>query len=172
MSTETSAQPPRAVRSAYPPLVLMALTVTVIVWSYSLNDTAREVPLLVGYGLAVLSAIDLWCRLELPFSRLLRDFWGADFRNREMRHDPRWTSEVALATWVVGCAAGMLLVGILPSVPIFVLAFMRLHGRRPWRESAIAAAATLAFVYGVFEILLEYPLYRGALFDPHGFAGW
>jgi len=172
MNVEQGSGVPKAVRSVYPPLVLAALVAGLVVWSYTLNPTAREVPLLVGYGLLTLLAIDFYSRLELPLSRLLRDFWGADFRNREMRHDPRWTDEAALFLWVIGCTAGMVLVGILPSVTVFVLAFMRLHGRRPWRESAICALATLGFVYVVFEVLLDYALYRGAFFDAHGFANW
>lgn len=172
MDAKQASAAPKAVRSVYPPLALAALVAGVVVWSHGLNDTAGEVPLLVGYCLLALLAIDLYTRLELPLSRLLRDFWGADFRNREMQHDPRWTAELAQAVWVVGCTAGMVLVGILPSVPVFVLAFMRLHGRRPWRESSICALATLGFVYLVFEVLLDYPLYRGALFDEHGFANW
>lgn len=172
MGFEQESGTPKAVRSVYPPLVLGAVVAGIAVWSYTLNQTAREVPLLVGYGLLALLAIDLCSRVELPFSRLLRDFWGADFRNREMKHDPRWTAEASLFLWVAGCTAGMVLVGILPSVPVFVLAFMRLHGRRPWRESAVCAVATLGFVYAVFEVLLDYALYRGALFDAHGFANW
>lgn len=172
MSDEQGSGAPKAVRSIYPPLVLVALVAGIVAWSYTLNQTAREVPLLVGYGVLALLAIDLYSRLELPFSRLLRDFWGADFRNREMKHDPRWAAEAILFLWVIGCTAGMVLVGILPSVAVFVLAFMRLHGRRPWRESAICALATFGFVYVVFEVLLDYALYRGALFDAHGFANW
>ena len=172
MSAEKKPEAPKAVRSVYPPLVLITLTVGVIAWSQPLSRVAREVPLLVCYGLLALSAIDLLSRLDFPFSKVLRDVWGADFRNREMNHNPSWEAEAVQFLWVIACTAGMLTIGILPSIGMFVLAFMRLHGRRPWRESAIAAVATFGFVYVVFEVLLDYRLYRGALFDEHGFANW
>jgi hypothetical protein len=172
MSAATDNQTPRAVGWIYPPLVLIAFSIVMIVWSYDYGEIARSVPLLVGYSLLVLSVIDLLSRFDLPFSGLLRAFWGADFRDREMKHDPTWTAELAQFLWVTGCVAGMLLIGILPTIPLFVMLFMAIHGRRRWLESAVVAAMALGFVFVVFEVLLDYQLYRGALFDPRGFAGW
>jgi len=39
-------------------------------------------------------------------------------------------------------------------------------------EGLVVAAAVFAFVYIVFEVLLDYELYRGALFSGRGFSDW
>jgi len=171
-SLENSDHVPRAVRSIFPPLVLIAVGIAMIVWSQRYNETARLVPQLVSYALVVLAFIDLVCRFEKPFLGPLRDFWGADFDNREMRHDPPPAAEVSQVLWIAGCVAGMMLIGILPTVPVFIFFYILINGRRPWLESLIVTAIVFAFVYVVFEMLLDYQLYRGAFFDERGFAGW
>lgn len=163
---------PKAVRSIYPPLVLIALAFVMIVWSQRYNETARLVPLLVSYSLLILALFDLLCRFDRPFIGPLRDFWGADFQNREMRHDPRPAAEVSQVLWITGCVAGMMLIGILVTIPVFILSYIVVQGRRPWLESVLVTAIVFAFVYVVFEMLLEYQLYRGVLFDERGFQGW
>lgn len=162
---------PKAVRSIYPPLVLIAAAIVMIIWSQRYNETAGLVPLLVSYSLLILAFFDLVCRFEAPFIGPLRDFWGADFQNREMKHDPRPAAEVNQVLWIVGCVAGMMLIGILPTIPIFILFYIVINGRRPWLESVFVTAIVFAFVYVVFEILLDYELYRGVLFDERGFQG-
>lgn len=163
---------PAMVRSIYPPLLLIVLSIVMIVWSYGFNETARTVPLLVGYGLLFLSGIDFYCRLDLPFANLLSDFWGADFRNPEMSHNPDWKAEAAQILWITGCVAAMLLIGILPTAPLFVMSYMAVNGSRRWPECLAGGAAVFGFVYVVFELLLDYQLYRGVLFDERGFANW
>ena len=171
-SLENPDDVPKAVRSIYPPLVLIAAAIVMIVWSQRYTETASLVPLLVSYTLLILAFFDLVCRFEKPFIRPLRDFWGADFQNREMKHDPQPAAEVSQVVWIVGCVAGMMLVGILPTIPIFILSYIIINGRRPWLESLIVTAVVFAFVYIVFEMLLNYQLYRGVLFDERGFQGW
>ena len=172
MAFDDNNRPPRLVRSVAAPLVLIALWVAVIVWAWGYNATARQVPLLVGGTMLVLSLIDFITRFDVPRLRLLRDFWGADFRHREMQHNPPVVAELLQAAWMIGCVAAMLSIGILPAVPIFVFCYMTLHGRRRLVEAAAAAAIVFGFVYLVFEVLLEYRLYRGVLFDPRGFTAW
>jgi hypothetical protein len=171
-SLENPDHVPKAVRSIYPPLVLIAAAIAMIIWSQRYNETARLVPLLASYSLLILAFIDLVCRFDRPFIGPLRDFWGADFENREMKHDPRPAAEVSQVLWMVGCVAGMMLIGIRPTVPIFIFFYIIINGRRPWLESLIVTAIVFAFVYVVFEMLLNYQLYRGVLFDERGFQGW
>lgn len=163
---------PRLVRSVAAPLVLIAVSAGLFIWASTYNDTARQVPMLVAGAMLLLSAIDFACRFEAPVLRPLRDFWGADFINREMRHNPRWTAEVVQALWMAGCVAAMLAIGFLPAVPLFVFSYMVANGKRPVGESVMAAVVVFAFVYIVFELLLDYRLYRGAFFDARGVAGW
>lgn len=165
-------QAPKAVRSVWPAAVLAGFAILMIVWSGGYNETARLVPRLVGWAMLILCAIDILSRLDLPFSQLLKDFWGADFRNREMKHNPRWMAELGQFMWITGLVAGMMTVGILPSVPAFVMAYMAFHGGRRWLECLVAGAVVFGFVFVVFEVLLDYTLYRGLLFDDRGFSNW
>lgn len=171
MSGEDS-RTPKAVRSVGPAVVLAAFSVLMIVWSQRYSETARLVPSLVGWGMLILCVIDILSRVDLPFSQLLRDFWGADFRNPEMKHNPTWTAEVGQVLWMTACVFGMLTIGILPSVPLFVMAYMAFHGGRRWVECIAAGAIVFFFVFVVFEVLLDYELYRGVLFDERGFSNW
>lgn len=171
-SLENSDAVPKAVRSIYPPLVLIAVAIVMIIWSQRYNETARLVPLLVSYSLLILAFFDLLCRIDRPYIGPLRDFWGADFQNREMKHDPELAAEVNQVLWIVGCVAGMMLVGILATIPVFILSYILIIGRRSWLESVLVTAIVFAFVYAVFEMLLDYQLYRGVIFDERGFQGW
>jgi hypothetical protein len=163
---------PKAVRSVWPAIVLAGFAIVMIVWSSSYSETARMVPTLVGWGMLALCVIDILSRLDLPFSQFLKDFWGADFRNREMKHNPPWRADVGQFLWMSGFVAGMLFFGILPSVPVFVMAYMAFHGGRHWLECLVAGAIVFGFVFVVFEVLLQYQLYRGVIFDERGFANW
>lgn len=171
-SVDNNDAAPRVVRSVAAPLVLIAASLMLLIWSSTFNETARQVPMLVAAALLVLSIFDFICRFDAPALRPIRDFWGADFRNREMRHDPRWTAEVAQILWMVACVVAMLSIGILPAVPLFVFLYIVANGRRPVIEGLATALVVFGFVYVVFEVLLEYELYRGALFDPRGYLGW
>jgi hypothetical protein len=172
MPVEGNDAAPKLVRSIAAPSVLIVTSLGLLIWSSTFNQTARQVPMLVAGAMLVLSIFDFVCRLDRPSLRPLRDFWGADFANREMRHNPRWTAEVGQILWMISCVVAMLLIGFLPAVPLFVFLYMVINGRRPVIESLATAAIVFAFVYVVFEILLDYQLYRGALFDARGFSDW
>lgn len=164
-------QPNRAVGSLVPPVLLAALTIGFIVWSYSYSPTSRMVPLVVGYATLALLVLDLLSRLENRVGAIVRIAAGADFSNLEMPSTPRPSAELVAALWMAAAVLGVLLLGLLPAVPLFVLLWMRLNGSRSWREAAIAATASGLFIYVVFELLLSYELYRGVFLDKRGLAG-
>lgn len=163
---------PKMVRSVWPAVVLAVFAIVMIAWSSSYSATARLVPTLVGWAMLILCGIDILSRLDLPFSKFLKDFWGADFRNREMKHNPAGMAELAQFLWITGLVAGMLTIGILPSIPAFVMAYMAFQGRRSWKECAVVGTVVFGFVFVVFEVLLDYRLYRGVIFDERGFSVW
>jgi sterol desaturase/sphingolipid hydroxylase (fatty acid hydroxylase superfamily) len=129
-------------------------------------------PTVVGVVTVVLCLLDILSRLDIRVGAFLRLTLGADFRNREMSHDPPLRREVAQVAWMLGCVVLILFIGILPAVPLFVLGYMRLVGRTPWLGSVLSAGLVLCFVIVVFELLLDTTLYRGVLFDPKGFGAW
>lgn len=163
---------PKAIRSVWPAVAVAGFAGIMILWSRNYGEVSRLVPTIVGWAMLVLSIIDILSRLDLPFSKFLRDFWGADFRNREMKHNPALKAEIGQALWIAGLVTGMLTIGILPSVPAFVMGYMAFHGGRRWIECIVAGAIVFGFVFVVFEVLLNYELYRGVLFDERGFSNW
>ena len=136
-------------------------------------EIPRMLPFLVAAITAVLCVFDFsGTRAPVPFAQKLGHWLGADFSNREMKHNPAISAEVVMLLWMVLCVGLMMFIGILPSVFVFVLVYMRYQGKQSWRNSVLASIGSLLFVVAVFEILLQYNLYRGALFDPRGFDAW
>ena len=65
---------------------------------------------------------------------------------------------------VLALIAGFTLIGVLPSVPLFVFASLHRRARRGIFMSALVAVAVTLFVYGMFYKVLQLPLYPGLLF--------
>ncbi len=61
------------------------------------------------------------------------------------------------AAWPVGFLVSMATIGILPTIPLFIIGFMRLEGREKWWLVLPMAACTTLFVYVVFDQLLHLP---------------
>jgi TctA family transporter len=59
--------------------------------------------------------------------------------------------------WLAGFMASMACIGLIPTVPIFVIGYMRLEGREPWRLVLPQAISLTAFIYVVFDQLLAIP---------------
>jgi len=167
--TETAS---KLVRSVYAPLVWCAVCVVFIVWSYDLDEVSRAAPLMGAYAGLVLGILDLLSRFRGGVADVIRMTMGAGFSNPEIAHDPQWSDEARQMAWMTFFVVMVLFVGILPAVPAYVLLSMRMNGGRSWKESIIAAVATFAFVFVVFEIFLSFELYRGVLFDERGFDKW
>src|ERR1700691_5676880 len=55
--------------------------------------------------------------------------------------------------WMAGFAACMALIGLIPTVPIFITAFMRVEGREPWRIVSPMRTTVVALIYVVFDQL-------------------
>ena len=59
--------------------------------------------------------------------------------------------------WMVAFLISMATIGIIPTVPLFILLFMRLEGREPWRIVLPMAVVMCAFIYVLFDQLLAIP---------------
>jgi len=162
----------KAVRSIYPPLIWLSLFMVIIVWSYDLDEISRAAPLLTGYTGLILGLLDLVSRFEGSAGEAIRVSMGAGFNHPEISHNPILNAELIQIGWMAIFVLMSLFIGILPAVPIYVLASMRFNGKCSWKESLIAAAGTVAFVFVVFEVFLAFELYRGVWFDERGFDRW
>jgi len=59
--------------------------------------------------------------------------------------------------WMVAFLCSMAVIGLIPTVPIFVVAYMRLEGPEQWRHVLLMAAIMVTLIYVVFDQLLSIP---------------
>ena len=140
-----------------------------VLWTFDYGVTARRLPLLIGTSTCLLIVLDLLSRFRGNAGALIRLSLGAGFQDREMKHDPDWRSEVMQFIWVTSCVCGMALIGILPTIPLFIFLYMLLQGKQKIVFSLITSIVIVSVIVLVFEVLLDYDLYRGLLFNQDSF---
>jgi hypothetical protein len=59
--------------------------------------------------------------------------------------------------WMVFFLCSMALIGLIPTVPIFIVLFMRVEARERWTLVLPMAAFMMVFIYIVFDQLLAVP---------------
>jgi TctA family transporter len=59
--------------------------------------------------------------------------------------------------WLLAFMASMATIGLIPTVPLFVIVFMRLEAREPWKLVLPQAAGLTLFIYVLFDQLLTIP---------------
>jgi hypothetical protein len=59
--------------------------------------------------------------------------------------------------YLIGFLISMSLIGLIPTVPIFIAVLMHVEGREKWRVILPMAAVMTLLIYGVFDQLLEVP---------------
>jgi TctA family transporter len=148
---------------------LLCLFIAMLGESFEWSFAARIIPTIVGTG-----AI-LFCSLSL-----INDVFGLHERNggdgggviaekskkihmdiaSKTAHLPAkiiLTRGFLFFGWMAGFAACMALIGLIPTVPVFIVAFMRLEGREPWKIVIPMALSVVALIYVVFDQLLAIP---------------
>jgi hypothetical protein len=58
-----------------------------------------------------------------------------------------------------------MLIGMLPSLALFLLFWIRFYEKYPWKTTIITSLVILAIVVGVFMFWLNVPFPRGIIFD-------
>ncbi len=121
------------------------------------NESSKIVPSILGVaglGLVILClAVDL--------------FWhpvDEDGIHMDLESDTGHLSKREVVTraaiffgWLVGLMASMATIGLIPSIPIFVILFMRLEAREKWHLVLAQALCLTLFVYFVFDRTLHLP---------------
>lgn len=139
--------------SSYFLIAIMVIMVVIIGLSLSMRELETKLlPLIISGIVFSLGAIQLTKEVR-PKTEAggVRDPAGERVDRR------RFLLAVA---WVFGLFFGIWLVGFLIAIPLFVASYMKLNGIR-WHMAIIWAVASLVFLYGLFEFLLNVELYRG-----------
>ena len=145
---------------------LLCLFIAMIAASLEWSFAARIIPTIVGTGAILFCALSL---INDVFGLHERDGGGALAEKSKKIHMDIASKTAHLPTkviltrgflffgWMAGFAACMALIGLIPTVPIFIIAFMRLEGREPWKIVIPMAACVVALIYVVFDQLLAIP---------------
>jgi hypothetical protein len=59
--------------------------------------------------------------------------------------------------WMVAFLGSMAVIGLIPTVPVFIIAYMRLEGGEKYRHALMMAAIMMTLIYVVFDQLLAIP---------------
>jgi hypothetical protein len=142
-------------------LVVLAFFIGMLVWSEQIPDPrGRHFPVLVSATAVVLCIVDMIAHTDTGIGRAIATVLSGTLEHPIHAHPLR--REVVAIAWIVGATALVLLAGFLVGIPVYVLGYM-LHAGRTFRNAAITALATTAFIWIGFEVLLNYDLYRGLL---------
>ncbi|MBX2838349.1 MAG: tripartite tricarboxylate transporter TctB family protein [Gammaproteobacteria bacterium] len=172
MNTSDAKTPPHSVTSVFPALFILLFAIAMLLWSQVYSEESKRFPTVVSGCLVVLALIDFWSRSGLPGQKAVSTFWGAGFTRREMSHNPSLSDEGQMFKWILICVCSIAAFGILVAVPIFCSLYTWLRARRSIVTAVLVGTGVFLFEFGIFEMLLDYELYRGLLFTEDGFESW
>jgi TctA family transporter len=160
---------PRLSWSNLLPLFLLALFSAMLIEAVQWNPLARIIPLIVGSGAMLFCALALANEIfkHGVAAQSLGDQAKAQIQQKmhmdigsNIGHLPVGTRLLRggiFFGWMVLFLISMALIGLIPTVPLFIVAFMRVEAREPWRIVLPMAAVTCVFVYYLFDQLLAVP---------------
>jgi hypothetical protein len=151
-----------------PSLVLAVGALLYLVWTGRYDNESGSVPRLVAWLAVALTLLDVAASSDTALGRLLtRLLSGSAEAGGDERHAaPRtWLRELSAVAWIAGFIGLLALVGFLPALPVYITLYMVLQGGRPLLASIISALVTTALIYVVFELLWNFTVFRGFLFE-------
>ncbi len=137
-------------------LLMLVFIVTAVPFQYL---ESKLLPLTVASIVFVLAAI------QLGRETLAKDKSQPAAPTEELEQKSKAREALRLESvlgWVAGYVLGIYLLGFLIAIPLLVLSFLKVRGRR-WLTAILVAAVTTFFMY-VFEIGMGVKLYRGLIF--------
>ncbi len=148
--------------------VVLAVALALMLWqAFGWNSSARIVPVIVGtasLAFVLASAANAIFRRPAPVVDLQE--WAQSRVVEKIHMDlASSTGDLPLRVilkrggtffaWLAGFMASMAVIGLIPTVPLFVVAYMRLENREPWKLVLPQALVLVAFFYFVFDQLLN-----------------
>jgi hypothetical protein len=152
------------------PVFLLILITVMMMEAVTWNDLAQVVPVIVG------SAAIVFCSLALMTEVFKRSTVKTEsLGERAMAQVQQKIHMDVVSTisdlpvkrlltggaiffgWLVVFLLSMATIGLIPTIPIFVIAFMRIEAREPWYLVLPYAIVMTIFVYVVFDWFLALP---------------
>ncbi len=143
-------------------VVYISALITLIYLTNEWEPLSTIAPLIVGYtalGIATVSFINHTFRREtepLPGAKRTMHFdTSAD--DGELPQKTMLRRAAAFFGWLLGFIGSMAMIGVLPTVTIFVILYMRVEAKEPWRLVVALSGGMTLFCYLLFEKLLLLP---------------
>jgi len=148
--------------------LLVCLVGTALVTSFSYNPKTRMVPVLVGCVSLILSIIIFLGEIFPQFRQVFEvDLFTRDKIVAREKTIGRWDEKKGLTIaifWVMLFAVLLFLVGFNIAVPVCVLVYVKFFGKQNWPVSLSVTALIWVFIYGLFQLIMDYTLFEGILF--------
>lgn len=152
------------------PIFIILLVGVMMFQAIHWNISAKIIPMIVGSGALI------FCTLSLLNDVFKGDTHKQRAAERAARGEVDKKMHMDIATtidgmapaaiakrgalffgWMIGFLCGMATIGLIPTVPIFIILLMRLEGREPWKITLPMAFCVTLLVYSVFDQLLTIP---------------
>lgn len=130
---------------------LAVLSLILLIETLQLESVARRIPLIVIVPLTVLCLIQLFARAPSTNSEQI---------------SPDRPSTMAALFWVATLPLALLMLGTTLGPALFVLLFMRAHGRELWSAAVVGAGLAGLLVFLLFNVLLDTTAPVGLLLRP------
>jgi hypothetical protein len=141
---------------------IMAFMIFFLHETYELKGKERTFPLIIGYAGIVLSVLDIASVTESAFGRFVTRVLGASLDPDEIK--PRSVKRELVVFAIMGLGVlSMWLFGFLIAAPLFVFLWVLIGGGKSLKLSLYVGFATLVFIFGLFELILRYELFRGVV---------
>jgi hypothetical protein len=140
-------------------VAIIAITVAMLAQATNWAFSARIGPQTVGAVLLIAATLSLLHTVTArgkDHGNVRDTSYRGIYMDLGSQHDGLPNSVVGVRAaqffvWLVVFVISMSVIGLIPSIPVFMLMFLRLQGREPWRLSLPYAAAMTLFVYVLFD---------------------
>ncbi|MCG6875098.1 MAG: hypothetical protein LJE97_08395 [Betaproteobacteria bacterium] len=150
-----------------PPMAMLAFSIGFLGWAYTYGERAQQMPVLVGWIMSVLCALDVVASSRTRAGNLVRALFAGTRVDRgavKGTGKPIARSVVSIL-WPTAFISLVAVFGFLPVIPVYVFLFVVLQGRKSVRQGLAAATFTTALTFVLFKLALGYEVYQGLLFS-------
>jgi TctA family transporter len=141
------------------PLGVAALVTTMMVGTAGWAFNASVVPVTVGIFTILASMLTFANQLFRAPTAPLASGTALHFDERPqssaLEVDQVVTRTAIFFGWTVLFVIGWATIGLLPTVPLFMIGYMRAEGREDWLRTTVLAVSVTLFVYVVFDFILQ-----------------
>jgi len=151
------------------PAALLCLFIAMLSQSFEWAFAARIIPTIVGAGAMLFCSLSLFNDVFGLHERVGAAVAGVNGERQQKIHMDIASKTAHLPGgivlrrgflffgWMASFMAVMAVIGLIPTVPIFIISYMRMEGREPWKIAVPMAGAVVLLIYVVFDQFLAIP---------------